>query len=218
MRGAERLLAVQRGIHQACDQVGRDPDEVGLIAVSKRFVVSRLEEVQRAGQLDFGESYAQELRDKSQVMSDVRWHYIGRIQRNKARIIVHAVSSVRHAVALAKHAPSPLEVLMAVNVALEPTKSGVVPREALALAKEIHGVEGIELVGLMCMPPWREDPEESAPFFEQLSDLAHRGRQVGLSLHELSMGMSHDHLVAIRHGATWVRVGSAIFGPRPVGD
>ena len=120
----------------------------------------------------------------------------------------------RQAEALAARAPGTLRCLVSVNIAGEVTKSGVQPDDVQARCKELHGVSGIEVVGLMCLPPFRDDPEDLAPWFEELADLARRGRDAGLPLHELSMGMSHDFPVAIRYGATWVRVGTAIFGSR----
>lgn len=224
MSVVERLRAVQRGIVAACAEVGRDPAEVNLVAVSKRVAMDSIAAAAGAGQVDFGESYAQELQEKSASMPNLRWHYIGRVQRNKAKLMVgchrvHAVTSVRQATALARSSLAMsggnLHVLMAVNVGGEESKSGVKTEEALAVAEQISGVDGVALVGLMCLPPFTEDPEEASPFFEELSDLAARGRARGLRLNELSMGMSRDYRQAIRHGATWIRVGTAIFGERP---
>jgi len=221
---SDRLNAVRARIALACAAAGRDPAEVGLIAVSKTHSAAAIVQAHGAGQLDFGENYAQELRDKARELGEltppVRWHYIGRIQSNKAKYIapvsarVHAVQSVRHAEALVQRAPGALKVLVAVNQGAEDTKAGVAPADALEVCEDISRVAGIELVGLMTLPPPTDDPEAGAPYFEELADLAARGRARGLSLHELSMGMSHDFEVAIRYGATWIRVGTAIFGPR----
>lgn len=191
-----------------------------LIAVSKTFPLAAIVEARAAGQAHFGESYAQELRDKARELPDATWHFIGRIQTNKAKYIapvahrVHALETIDQAEALSKRAPGPLRCLVAVNVGGEESKGGVPPADALERCGALARVAHIEVVGLMCLPPWRDDPEDVAPFFEELADLAARGRARGMPLTELSMGMSHDYRVAIRHGATWVRVGTAIFGSR----
>ncbi len=221
---ASRLTQVKQRIAQACAAAGRDPDEVGLVAVSKTFPAEVVEQAWAFGHRDFGENYAQELRDKGQAFEsagrEIRWHYVGRVQSNKAKYIaprafrVHALEEVRHAEALAKRAPGPLRCLVSVDVGREKSKGGVPPERALERCRALQEVDGIEVVGLMCLPPFREDPEDVAPFFEELADLAARGRADGQPLHELSMGMSHDFPVAIRHGATWVRIGTAVFGPR----
>ncbi len=221
MSVARRLAEVRARLDAACRDAGRDPSEVHLVAVSKTHPLAAVEAAADAGQRHFGESYAQELRDKARQRPDLTWHFIGRIQKNKARYIaplahrIHALETVEQARALARRAPGPLRCLVAVNVGREPQKSGVLPEEAVARCGELARVDGIEVVGLMCLPPYRDDPEQVAPFFEELADLAARGRAAGHPLTELSMGMSHDFAVAVRHGATWVRVGTAIFGPRP---
>lgn len=221
---AERLAAVRGRIAAACAAAGRDPSEVGLIAVSKTHPASAILQAHAAGHVDFGENYAQELRDKARDLTalrpPVRWHYIGRIQTNKAKFIapvsarIHAVESARHAEALAQRAAGTLKVLVAVHQGGEASKSGVPPSRVLDVCAEISRLASIEVVGLMSLPPPTPDPEDAAPYFAELADLAARGRARGLGLTELSMGMSHDYEVAIRYGATWVRVGTAIFGPR----
>lgn len=220
MTVADRLLAVRADVARACMDAGRDPAEVELVAVSKTWPIGPIEEAAAAGQLHFGESYAQELRDKAPQRPDLRWHFVGRIQRNKAKYIalhayrIHALESVAQAEALARRAPAPLTCLVAVNVGREPGKSGVDPEQTLERCAELQAVDGIEIAGLMCLPPVTPEPEGAAPYFAELADLAQRGRARGLPLHELSMGMTADYAVAIAHGATWVRVGTAIFGPR----
>jgi pyridoxal phosphate enzyme (YggS family) len=213
----ERLAAIQQRIDRACLAHGRDRDEVRLIAVSKTFPREAIEELAEAGHRHFGESYAQELRDKAPLLPDVHWHFIGRIQSNKARYIaphayrVHAVGALRHVEALAAKAKTPPSLLLSVNLGKESQKTGASPADTLALARQIADREDVHLRGLMCIPP-RDVAAE--PFFASLAELAARGRAEGLPLHELSMGMSADFEAAIAHGATWVRVGSAIFGPR----
>lgn len=221
---ATNLAAVRAEIDAACVAAGRDPADVGLVAVSKTHPLAAVEAGWAAGHRDFGENYANELRDKGEAFEaaerDIRWHFIGRVQSGNVRHIaahawrVHALTQVKHAEKLASRLSRPLKCLVSVNVGGEESKGGVAPDQALERCKALSRVEGIEVVGLMTLPPYRDDPEDVAPFFEELSDLAARGRGQGLPLHELSMGMSHDFRVAIRHGATWVRVGTAIFGPR----
>jgi len=221
---ADRLADVRARIEAAAIAAGRAPDTVGLVAVSKRHPPEAIREAYAAGQRDFGENYAQELRDKAVALADlpdIRWHFVGRIQTNKVKYFastvarVHAIDRVDHAVAIGQRAgDGPVGVLAAINLADEATKSGVAGDEALALCRALHAVPGIALKGLMTMPPPSDDPEAGAPEYARLAALAERGRAEGLPLHELSMGMSGDYEVAIRHGATWVRVGTAIFGPR----
>jgi len=204
---------------------GRAADSVQLVAVSKTRPLDRITDAIVLGQHHFGENYAQELRDKSQALRNenhprVFWHFIGHIQRNKAKYIaaaayrVHALETEAQAQALVRRSENGIDALIAVNIANESTKSGVAPTKAIAHCKQLSSVPGLRLRGLMCMPPPAEDPEASAPFFEELAHLAQKGQQDGLPLTELSMGMSHDFEVAIRYHATWIRVGSAIFGPR----
>lgn len=199
----------------------RIPPGVTLVAMSKTRPPEDILAAMSAGQLDFGENYAQELRDKFDRAPGARWHFTGALQRNKVKyvvgraVLVHDVDHVELAAEIGRRAlPRRQPILVGVNFG-EAQKSGVPAREALALARAIVGVEGVELRGLMCLPPWSEDPEAAAPWFAELADLAARGRAEGLPLHELSMGMSHDWEVAVRHGATLIRVGTAIFGQRP---
>ncbi|MGC6492234.1 MAG: YggS family pyridoxal phosphate-dependent enzyme [Myxococcota bacterium] len=218
----DRYQRVVEQIAEAALTAGRDPSDVNLIAVSKTHPLEMLTPLVDAGQRDFGESYAQELRDKGGALSGqpVRWHFIGRLQSNKARYIaphafrVHALETVRQAEALVARAPHGIDALVAVNVGREAQKSGVLPEALPDQLAALSGVQGLRLRGLMCLPPWSEDPEASAPFFEELAHLAAQGRAAGHALTELSMGMSADAHVAVRYGATWVRVGTAIFGPR----
>ncbi|MEZ4318233.1 MAG: YggS family pyridoxal phosphate-dependent enzyme [Myxococcota bacterium] len=221
MSVAERLDTVRRQLAAALAESGRSSDAARLIAVSKTHPAALLEEALALGQHDFGESYAQELRDKVPLLPDhVRWHFIGRIQRNKVKYIaphayrVHGVTHVDQAVALASKAPRTLRVLLNVDLAREDSKVGAPPESVSGLADEVAKVEGIELVGLMCIPPYTEDPADSAPWFEQLAHLAAEQCARGHALTELSMGMTRDFPWAVQHGATWVRVGTAIFGER----
>ncbi len=198
------------------------PVNVTLVAVSKTRPAADVREALAAGQVDFGENYAQELRDKAEeVGTGPRWHFIGSLQRNKVKYVVgratlvHDVDSLALAEEIGKRSgATPTGILIGVNMG-EAQKSGVPTGEVLDFARSLVGVPGVILRGLMTIPPPSEDPEGAAPFFAELAELAARGRADGLPLHELSMGMSHDWPVAVRHGATLVRVGSAIFGARP---
>ena len=220
---AENLATVRASIDNTCRACGRDPAEVGLIAVSKTRPPSDIREAATSGQLDFGENYAQELRDKGLDLADlpaIRWHFIGRMQTNKARYVAplawrfHALESKAQAEALVARGPGVLRALVSVHLGAEDTKGGVEAKQLPAFLREVSAVPGLEVVGLMTLPPFREDPEDVAVFFAELAELAASARKDGFHIHELSMGMSHDYPVAIRHGATWVRVGTAIFGVR----
>lgn len=214
----DRLQTVRAEVHAAALAAGRDPSEVTLIAVSKTVPVSAMEEAYAAGQRHFGESYPQELRDKAQQLpSDIVWHFLGRLQRNKAKYVapvatrVHAIDDVRTVEALIARANGPVNALISVNTGVEAQKGGVEAEEALSLARSLHALEGCRLRGLMCIPPREEEP---SAHFQRLAELAAIGRGEGLPLTELSMGMSSDYREAIARGATWIRVGTAIFGPR----
>ena len=197
------------------------PQGVDLIAVSKTHPTQAIEDAYAGGQRHFGESYAQELRDKAPALpSDIHWHFIGKIQRNKLKYIaphayrVHGLTKLNQAEELVKRAPGPVSGLINVNLGREASKVGVFPEDVLSLAASLHQVDGFQLCGLMCIPPFTEVPEDVAPWFEELADLAARGRAAGLPLTELSMGMSRDWKVAVAHGARWIRVGTALFGAR----
>jgi PLP dependent protein len=221
---AERWAEVRAKVDAACERANRDPSEVTIVAVSKTHPAAAVREAAAAGATDFGENYAQELAAKRGELTDlpgVRWHYIGRLQRNKAKLVaghvalVHAVESVELATELGKRAASLQPILLAVNAADEETKGGVTHAQAPELARAIADVANVRLDGLMTMPPPADDPEASRPFFVALRELRDRiADQLGRPLPVLSMGMSGDYEVAIACGATHVRVGTAIFGAR----
>lgn len=222
---AESLAEVRDRLARACASSGRDPASVVLVAIGKTHPASAIREAYAAGQRDFGENYAQELRDKAKELSDlpgIRWHFVGRLQTNKAKYVapvatlVHAIESVEEADALAARRPgeAPVAILASVNVADETSKGGVPADLALDLCERLAARPGIALRGLMTLPPHEDDPSASAPHFRRLFALAEAGRARGLPLVELSMGMSHDLEVAVACGATYVRVGTAIFGSR----
>jgi pyridoxal phosphate enzyme (YggS family) len=227
---AERWHAVQARVASACERAGRPAADVTIVAVSKTHPADAVREALAAGATDFGENYAQELATKAAELAAAvrsaapapRWHFIGRLQRNKARLVagrvalVHAVDTVELAEELARRAGGVLQpILLAVNLGGETTKGGVTPDEAPALARAIAAVAGTSLDGLMTMPPPSDDPEASRPHFTALRALRDRLRDdLGRALPVLSIGMSHDFEVAIACGATHVRIGTAIFGHR----
>jgi hypothetical protein len=225
---AARLAEVRSQIAAAAERARRDPGEITLVAVSKTRSVEEIQEALAAGLQHLGENYAQELRDKHAVIGKgPTWHFVGHVQTNKVKYIVpactliHSVDSVELAEAISRRAVQSSRrqaVLVEVNVAREESKSGVPVEQVEALLGEMAPLPGIEVQGLMAMPLWGADPEEARPWFRALrelrDDLSRRGLP-GVSLRELSMGMTADYPVAIEEGATIVRIGTAIFGPRP---
>ncbi len=219
---AARWHAVKARVDAACERASRDPASVTIVAVSKTHPAEAVRAAAAAGATDFGENYAQELVAKRDACGDVRWHFIGRLQRNKAKLVagkvvlVHAVDSVELGHELAKRAAGVLQpVLISVNVAGEDTKGGVAPAAVPDLSRALAAIDGLRLDGLMTMPPPADDPEASRPCFVALRDLRDRTQDaLGRALPVLSMGMSGDYEVAIACGATHVRIGTAIFGTR----
>ncbi|MBI4800271.1 MAG: YggS family pyridoxal phosphate-dependent enzyme [Desulfarculus sp.] len=223
---AQNLQAVRARMAAAAQAVGRDPASVRLVAVSKLHAASEVTQALAAGQAIFGENYAQEAQAKSaQVGPGARWHFIGHLQGNKARLavqlfdMIESVDSLKLAQALDRHCQEigkRLPVLLQVNLGGEAQKSGCQPEEAPALASALAALPGLELRGLMTMPPFYDDPEQARPIFAQLRRLA-ASLAPDLppgSMDELSMGMSGDFEAAIYEGSTLVRVGTAIFGQR----
>jgi PLP dependent protein len=220
---AARLQHLRERIAAAATAAGRAADDVRLLAVSKGQPSSALREAYEAGQRDFGENYVQELVKKADELadlSDLRWHMIGHLQRNKAKLVVqrasalHSLDSEALALELDKRREgSPLPVLLEVAIAGEAQKSGVAIAELPALALTVERCARLELRGLMCVPPLADDPEQSRAYFARLRGL--RDELGGSSrLPELSMGMTADFELAIAEGATLVRVGTALFGAR----
>ena len=212
----------------AAERAGRDPEEVTLVAVSKTRSVDEIRLAVSAGATELGENYAQEMVEKAEAFAkeDVRWHAIGHLQTNKVRQIahfvelIHSVDSYRLGEEIdrrASNADRELPFLLQVNVSGEESKFGVAAQEAYSLANELAQLKHGSLVGLMTMPPWCEDPEQNRPHFAKLrllrEELIDRGIDAG-NLRHLSMGMTCDFEVAVEEGATIVRVGTAIFGPR----
>jgi hypothetical protein len=234
---ADKLANVRARVDAAAISAGRRPQEVLLVAVSKTQPAEALREAYAAGIRDFGENYVQELVQKAEALADLpelRFHAIGHVQRNKARFLarhasaVHSVDSADLARELgrrlaATEGPGPprafggdarLPVLVELNIAAEAQKSGVAPDGLESVLESVESEPGLRLVGLMCVPPFGDDPRSAVPHFEALARL--RERHGGAArLPELSMGMTADFEHAIAAGATVVRVGTAIFGARP---
>lgn len=222
---AVRLAELRARIEAACARAGRDPGEVGIVAVTKRFPVEVVLAAAAHGLVDVGENYAQELVAKADaIAAPLRWHFIGHLQRNKARQVVgrahllHAVDSAALLAEIDKRAAAAgcvQRVLLAVNVGGEAQKSGVAPEGLPALLEAADAAAHVRLDGLMTMPPWPETPEDSRPHFAALRALRDRLATPGRPLEALSMGTSGDLEIAVEEGATLVRVGTALFGPRP---
>ena len=224
----DNIARVQERIAEACRRVGRRPEDVKLVAVSKTVPPDRIRKAYDAGLRDFGENRVQEANAKRAALSDltVTWHLVGHLQTNKAKLArelfhcVHSLDSLRLAQKLDEAAVCSgdrLPVLIEVNLGEEQTKSGVREQDVLALAEQVGRLSTLELSGLMVLPPFFEDPEQARPFFRRLRELARTIESAslpGVSMRELSMGMSHDFEVAVEEGATMVRIGTAIFGRR----
>jgi len=221
----ERLEEVTASIDEAAAKADRQPEEIRLIAVSKTHPPETLREVYQAGQRAFGESRVQELTSKVTMLpSDIEWHFIGHLQKNKIRKMVHGVSLIHSidspelAADLDRVADEEglfPRVLLQVNVSGEPSKYGFSPESLRENLERLLELKRIEIMGLMTLAPYSDEPEDSRPHFARLRELAQEiEKEFRLPLPELSMGMSGDYRIGIEEGATLVRVGSAIFGPR----
>jgi pyridoxal phosphate enzyme (YggS family) len=217
------LEAVEARIAAACEKSGRRRSDVKLIAVSKTKPVEAVVEAAGAGQILFGENRVQEAQNKIPLCpGNLQWHLIGHLQSNKARIaasglfrMIHSVDSERLIRLLDEYAAVPLPVLIQVNVSGEGSKEGCPPQDAAALIEAANQCGKVEVHGLMTIPPFTPDPEKARLHFSNLRKLRDRLQQeTGTPLPELSMGMSHDFEIAIEEGATFIRVGSDIFGER----
>jgi hypothetical protein len=215
-----RWMSVTSEVAAACVRAGRPEASVQVLAVSKLQPVEALRAAHAAGVRAFGENYAQELRDKAAALADcpgIRWHAIGTLQTNKAKYVArsaqvfHALDRVALAEELARRRTgAPLQVYLEVNLGGEASKSGLSPAGVGPLLEQVQAFGELQAVGLMCLPPFSENAEASRPYFRRLRELA-----VAHQLTGLSMGTSQDFLVAVEEGATVVRVGTALFGPRP---
>lgn len=214
---ASRLAAVHSRIAAVAKRVGREQESITLIAVSKRKPVEDIVAAYKAGQRDFGENYVQEFAAKSErlpTLDEAHFHFIGKLQSNKAGkaaslfSTIHTLDSAKLARRLDRF-DKPLEVFIEVKLSPEDTKSGMDPLQLESVVEEAAAAPNLRLAGLMTMPPWNADPERARPYFSQLRELG-----VRYGIEGLSMGMSHDLEVAIEEGATHIRIGTAIFGPR----
>ena len=220
---ADRLASVGERIASAALRSGRDPDGVTLVAVSKSQPVEAIQRAYDAGHRDFGENRAQELVDKATALpDDIRWHFVGSLQRRKAKLIrsvtalLHSLDRASLAVAWSSPGVPAPPVLVQVNVGHEPQKGGVEP-DAVAPLLDTAEELGLTVTGLMAIPPAPETKEESRSWFMELAQVQHDLTPRYPALVELSMGMTDDFEVAIEAGSTIIRVGRAIFGPRPNG-
>lgn len=222
---ANNIAKVAARIREAAQAAGRDPDAVGLLAVSKTQPPKAIREAHAAGLTHFGENYLQEALEKQTSLADLAltWHFIGPIQSNKTKAIaahfdwVHSVDRLKIAQRLSEQRPAqlpPLNICLQVNVSGEASKSGCEPQEVETLAQAIAALPGLRLRGLMTIPEPSADPAEQHAAFARLSQLQKR---LDLELDTLSMGMSQDLEAAIAEGATWVRIGTALFGARDYG-
>jgi pyridoxal phosphate enzyme (YggS family) len=218
---------VQGRIAAAAQRVGRDPAEIVLVGATKSVDVDRIRAAVEAGLQHIGENYAQEAWAKYQQIGDaVTWHFIGRLQTNKAKLVVRFCRFVqsldRYALAeeLNKRAAQlgrVVECLVEVNIGCEVTKGGVPPDAVADFVRQVTVLPNLRVVGLMAMPPFCPDPNDCRPYFRAMGALFERLQKVvGAPLRYLSMGMSHDFEVAIEEGANMVRIGTALFGPRPL--
>ena len=223
----ENVQTVEEKISAACKRAGRDRKDVTLIAVSKTKPVSDIETVLGTGIKDFGENKVQELTQKYEVLpKDIRWHMIGHLQTNKVKYLpgkvcmIHSVDSEKLAVQIDKEAAKSgvvIPVLIEVNVAQEETKFGTSYDETISLIRKAALLKNIRIKGLMTIAPYTDDPEENRPYFRKLRELAvdiDSKNIDNVDMTELSMGMTGDYEVAIEEGATFVRVGTGIFGER----
>jgi hypothetical protein len=222
------LKDIHQRIHDVAVACGRDPEAVKLVAVSKTVPAERIRPAVKAGVSILGENYVQEAGEKIEQLADlnVAWHFIGHLQSNKAKYavrwfdLIHTVDSVKLAKEISKQAAKHDKVqniLVQVNIAMEDSKSGISEADAIALVRDISGLEHIGVKGLMTIPPFFDAPEQVRPCFKALASLKDKIAAQNIpnvSMDELSMGMSGDFEAAICEGATLVRIGTAIFGDR----
>ena len=226
---SERLAEIIKRKDEAAVRSGRSPDAVRLVAVTKTHGADEINEAIDAGATDIGENRVQELLEKYDKVKDVRWHLIGHLQTNKVKsvigkvVMIQSVDSLKLAREIDKRSEAAgvtTDILIEINSAMEESKSGIDPKELKALAEEITTeCDHVRIKGLMCIPPIAADPEDSRPYFREAAAMFEDMKSWDLprerfAPEELSMGMSGDFEVAIEEGATIVRVGSSIFGPR----
>ncbi len=224
---AENVKRIQERMEAAARRAGRNPEEIRLVAVCKTVDAERVLQAVRAGVRILGENYVQEAKKKiAGVEHKVHWHFIGHLQTNKAKIavrlfdMIHSVDNAELAQELNRAADQQgkaLSILLQINLSGEATKFGASEKKIFQMAEAISRMPALAVVGLMTLPPYFENPEDARPYFIRLRRLGERLRKENiprLAMNELSMGMSNDFEAAIEEGATLVRVGTAIFGPR----
>jgi len=216
---AANVAGVRERVAAAAARAGRDPGEVTLVAVAKLFPAAAVRAVAVAGVADVGENYAKDLEDKAAQVPGVRWHFVGRLQRNKAGVLVrvgalvHSLDSLAGARALGRRAMAAgttARALVQVEVDDREAAHGVRPADLAGFLDACRAVDGLAVEGLMVMPAPADDPEATRPAFRRTAELAARSGLAGLS-----MGMTADFEVAVEEGATLIRIGTALFGPRP---
>jgi hypothetical protein len=222
----DRWENIRGRIGQCARDCGRDPEEITLVAVSKTHPAQSVRTLAQAGHLDFGENYVQEVLDKQEELADLnlRWHFIGRLQSNKAKYLpgrfhlIHSLDRVKTAQTLDRHCAkhsAVQAVLLQVNLAGEDQKGGIPDTDIVTASREIDALPGLDIQGLMCMPPFFDDQERARPFFRRLAQLrSELENELGHALPHLSMGMSGDYPAAVEEGATLLRIGTSIFGAR----
>jgi pyridoxal phosphate enzyme (YggS family) len=224
---ASNVQVIKERIAEAALKSGRKPEDVLLVGVTKTIDVPRIEALIRAGVRDLGENKPQELCSKRAALgSDVGWHLIGHLQTNKVKTVIgkakliHSVDSLKLAEEIDKRAAAQsvkADVLLEINIAGEDSKHGIAPDDALAFAESIQHLTSVRVKGLMCVAPYVEEPENNRKYFAKLRqlfvDISEKSFH-NIEMTDLSMGMTGDYQVAVEEGATMVRVGTGIFGPR----
>jgi len=225
----DNIALIKQQIKSAAEACSRNPEDIQLVAVSKRMPTERIQEARNCGQVVFGENYLQEAKEKiTQLDRSVDWHFIGRLQSNKTKLaaklfqVVETVDRLKVARLLDKYAAElnkQLTVFIQVNIGEEEQKSGIAPDKVFELLAQTSKLQHLRVRGLMMIPPLSKTPEERRPWFKELKQLSVMLAQKEFFYDnesvELSMGMSGDFKIAIEEGATLIRVGTAIFGPRP---
>ncbi len=225
---SHNLDKLHQKLNKVANKCGRSPDDIRVVAVSKRFPTTAIQDAVKAGQMLFGENYIQEAQQKIDALNDdLDFHFIGHLQSNKTKLaaqlftMIETIDSEKLALSLNKHLDKldkKLNILIQVNIGHDLKKSGIAPEEAENLIRKIANLSHIKVQGLMTMPPWTSNPEDTRPYFRRLRLLSEDLREKNLFFDknsvELSMGMSHDFHIAIEEGATLIRVGTAIFGQR----
>lgn len=224
---AENIFKIKQRIREACIKAGRNPDEVTIVAVTKTVPVDKIKEAINSGIVDIGENRVQELLEKRNSIDNIRWHFVGHLQTNKVKYIIdfihliHSVDSLKLALEIDKRARKinkVVDILIEVNTSGEKTKYGAKPDEVVELVRQIsESCEFVRIKGLMTVAAFLPNPEDIRPMFRLLRELRDEIAKFNfknVEMRHLSMGMSNDFEVAVEEGATLVRIGTAIFGPR----